>query len=84
MVKETNEEIKVIIRGVIFKGFSWDDLYRQIQREVDFYRKKLYSDTTNAMLMQSGSGFYGKWNTGIIMMNNARKNLEALESFLEK
>jgi len=34
--------------------------------------------------MQSGSGFYNKWNTGIIMMNNAKKNLEALESFLEK
>ena len=58
-----------------------DEVCKQIQLQVVSLRKQLSNDITTSAYMQSAGNINGKWNVGLVMMNNTRKTLEAFENF---
>ncbi|HBC92105.1 MAG TPA: hypothetical protein DCZ10_04155 [Pelotomaculum sp.] len=84
VIKRTNGNISLLIRGIGFEGRSEKDLLSQIESYCNYLREKLRSDVQNAAIMQNAGNIHGKWNLGISNMNNTRKTLEALETFYDK
>lgn len=79
-----NGEIVIKIRGITFKSTSWDDLIKQIELELEFNRRRLSDEMINTGYMMSSTSTHGKWNVGAIILKNTLKNVQALETFLNK
>lgn len=83
VIKPNNEQILVMIRGISFLGRTREDIFRQMESYIKYLRGSLQNDFYNAAFMQGSGNIHGKWNAGIITMNNTRKTLEALEVFYQ-
>jgi len=84
VIKQANKKISLVIRGILFEGKTNEDILSQVNNYINHLRRRLYNDFYDAAFMKSAGNLHGKWNLGIVMMNNTRKTLEALESFYEK
>lgn len=84
-VKRVKEgEITIRIRGLLFKSTSMKEIIRQIEQELEYNRKQLYSNMINTGSMMAGTGSRGRMNMGAVFLRNTLKNIQALEAFLHK
>lgn len=81
---ESEGQIVLQIRGIKFSAHYWEDINKQVQSELDYYREKLAMDKKDTVFMLPSGSNSGKWNVGFIMLDNTLKNVIALESFLQK